>query len=177
MDIKPTKEKKKKKVSKKREYEINRRRTSVLKTIDSDNLLVPEHIPLVTHSAPGSRRGSISESSDIQVIKESEEESEMIVKNKLVRNAFKHSVEENIGEMEDLWKHTLPIAVMENTWKNKARRASMRRKSSGVSEDDAKAALDKLRMEKTANVFKKKNVDNPKFFWDEVKPESDKAEP
>ena len=172
MDIKPTKERKKKKVSKKREHEINRRRASLFKESDAQNtegLLVPPLLPFVTHSAPGSRRGSVSELSDKEIIKESEEDQLESV-NKVVRNAFQpDKTAEDIGGMEDLWKHTLPIAVMENTWKNKTRRASMRRRSSGVSEEDAKAALDRLRMEKTVNVMKKKNVDNPKFFWDEVK--------
>ena len=159
MDIKPTKERKKKKVSKKREHEINRRRASLFKESDAQNtegLLVPTLSPLVTYSAPSSRRGSVSELSDKELIKESEEDQLESV-NKVVRNAFQpHKTGEDIGGMEDLWKHTLPIAVMENTWKNKTRRASMRRRSSGVSEEDAKAALDRLRMEKTVNVMKRK---------------------
>ena len=61
MDIKPTKEKKKKKVSKKRANEIHRRRASVLRNSDRDqpeNLLVPTDVLLLTQSAPGSRRES-----------------------------------------------------------------------------------------------------------------------
>ena len=162
MDIQPTKEKKKKKVSKKRAYEINRRRESVLKNSDADkldNLLAPSVVPLLTHSAPGSRRGSVTE---IENIMEAEDP---------------HSDEEDNEKTEDLWKHTLPIAVMESAWKTKSRRASIRRRSSGVSEEDTKATLDRLRMEKTANVFKTKNDEKPKFFWDKPADEVNKPEP
>ena len=165
MDIKPNKEKKKKKVSKKRAQEINRRRESVLTHIDSENLLIPSPAHFVTHSAPGSRRGSLTEASDKDITKESEED---LVDNG-TRNVLPHSDTEDDGGMSDLWKHTLPIAIVESAWKHKTRRASTRRRSSEVSESDAKAVLDRLRMEKAVNVMKKKNVENPKFFWDDVK--------
>ena len=159
MDIKPTKEKKKKKVSKKRATELNRRRESVLRNGDSDqseNLLAPSLLSFATHSAPGSRRGSVSESSDTEIIREGEEDAQ--------------SDDETTKRTDDLWKHTLPVAVIENTWKTKARRASTRRRSSGVAEADAIATLDKLKMEKIANAFKTKTAGNPKFFWDDDKP-------
>ena len=168
MDVKPTKEKKRKKVSKKRAHEISRRRESVLKNVDmgnNENLLLPSPATMVTHSAPGSKRGSIVEAFGIEMIKESEECILQFVNNKSITG----SDDENVVGIEDLWKHTLPIAVVENTWKNKARRASMRRRSS-IGESDTRAELDKLRMEKTVNIIKKKNVENPKFFWDDVKP-------
>ena len=105
MDIKPTNEKKKKKVSKKRANEINRRQASVLKNSDadqSDNLLAPSVVPLLTHSAPGSRRGSVTEASYIENIREADEP---------------HSDAEDNEKTEDLWKQTLPIDVMESAWK------------------------------------------------------------
>ena len=181
MDIKPTKEKKKKKVSKKRANEIHRRRASVLRNSDrdqSENLLVPKDVPLLTQSAPGSRRESGTELSDIETFKEAEEDKEDNFK-RVEKSSHPQNEDGSNVKMEDLWKQTIPIAIIENTWKAKARRGSMRRRSSGGSESDAKAALDKLRIEKTVNVIKKKTTNKPTFFWDEIKAndEADKPEP
>ena len=181
MDIKPTKEKKKKKVSKKRADEIHRRRASVLRNSDTDkseNLLVPSDVPLLTQSAPGSRRESGTELSDIETFKEAEEDKEDNI-DRVEKSSDPQNEDRSNVEIEDLWKQTIPIAMIENTCKAKARRGSMRRRSSGGSESDAKAALDKFRIEKTVNVIKKKTTNKPTFFWDEIKAsdEADKPEP
>ena len=159
MDIKPTKEKKKKKVTKKREIEISRRRSSVLRNPsddDTEGLLAPTQQNLLTHSAPGSRRGSVSE----EPLKEEVE-----------------SEGENENRSDVLWDKTLPVAVIENAWKRKSRMSNVRRRSSGTSELDVKSTLDRLRMEKTVNIFKMKNEDDKKkFFWDSEK-SADLSEP
>ena len=166
MEIKPSKEKKKKKGSKKRGHEI-RRWSSVMQNAEAElskHLLAPSAIPFATHSAPGSQRGSLADLSEIETIKEPEEESVETIKKLSCHNSEELS---NIG-MDDLWKHTLPIALIEstNTGKTKSRRGSIRRRSSGGSEADTMAAV---------NSVKRKSDACPQFFWDDVKESNDSS--
>ena len=150
MDIKPTKEKKKKRVTKQRADELNRRRESFLQNFeqDDDSLLSSSKQCFTINSNTGSRRGSGEGV---------EEEEEPVV-----------SDEDTAERGEDLWMTALPVAVSESSWRSKTRRASSRRRSSGLSDEDIKATLvDKLRMEKVANAFKVKDGCSPKYFWDD----------
>ena len=149
MDIKPTKEKKKKRVTKQRADELNRRRESFLQNFEQDDesLLSSPKQCFTINSRAGSRRGS----------GEGVEEEEEPV-----------SDEDTAERGEDLWMTALPVAMSESSWRSKTRRASSRRRSSGLSDEDIRATLvDKLRMEKVANAFKVKDGCSPKYFWDD----------
>ena len=149
MDIKPTKEKKKKRVTKQRADELNRRRESFLQNFEQDDesLLSSPKQCFTINSTAGSRRGSG------EVVEEEEEPV---------------SDEDTAERGEDLWMTALPVAMSESSWRSKTRRASSRRRSSGLSDEDIRATLvDKLRMEKVANAFKVKDGCSPKYFWDD----------
>ena len=92
MDIKPTKEKKKKRVSKKRADEIHRRRESVL----------PSDVPLPTQSASGSWQESGTELCNIEVLNEAEKDNED--NSKRGEKMLHHQNEDGTNvEMEDFW--------------------------------------------------------------------------
>ena len=79
---------------------------------------------------------------------------------------FYESEHKELGEQE-LWNCTQPITVIKDiSRKIKSRRSSERRRSSELSDSDAK---DLIRLQRTVNVMKgeRRKSSGEKFFWDE----------
>ena len=131
-----------------------------------------------------SLRGSFLETPDSQILDEVEEECNEIVFEPIDTDSgaehpaphvenddepkfddFYEGEQTELGEQE-LWKCTQPItAIKDISRKIKSRRGSERRRSSELSDSEAK---DLIRLQRSVNVMKGgKKSSGDKFFWDE----------
>ena len=190
--MKPTLEKKKKKMTSKRTQEIIRRKSTMLTLSASTrkhNLEVTEG---EEEQGSLSRRGSFLDPSVPveEILHELEQRSTQMEEEEgpEVADGDQDGEDEGrtdspkfedynsdgdrieLGEL-DLWKCTKPItAIKDISRKMKSRRASERRRSSELSDGDTK---DLIRLQRTVNVMKgEKRASNAQFFWDDLVPKN-----